>query len=420
MEIVMEKKRSFALGYSLIIHSFLSYALYAATASGGLNVLVPMFAKEHGLNQGSVLSMTTVGTLLASFFVLFSGKLILAKGIRFTTAISAIGAGVLGFFLMGFVNNLIGYAICTIFIQGLVYGYSYTATTALTTNWWPRKKGVIMGITTSGIQCASVVLVPLMSLIGAKWGFRSLVWSLAVTLCVFGIASWFWIRERPEDVDLHPDNRPLTESEKEDVYHKELSAKESQRIWSFKEILNKKYSWAIMVTYGFFIMFASGINSTTIPFAMESGLTKPQGLTILSIASVCSIIADIIVGYFDTKFGSKIITLVSGIVIFFACISLLFIQGTTGAWFFLIMAYMAMGTTGNLLNSIVADIYGRNNFTQVFRVLYFGVYIIRGFTFLFIGAGVSVLGSYRAIYIAFGGLALVSTLLLSTVIEKRQ
>lgn len=420
MEIIMKKKQSFALGYSLIIHSFLSYVLYAATASGGLNVLVPMFAKEHGINQSSVLSMTTVGTLLASFFVLFSGKLILTKGIRYTTAISAIGAGILGFFLMGFVNNLIGYVICTIFIQGLVYGYSYTATTALTTNWWPRKKGVIMGITTSGIQGASVILVPLMSFIGAKCGFRPLVWSLAIILSVYGIASWFWIRERPEDVGLQPDNKPLTEHEKEDVYHKELSAKESQEIWSFKEILNKKYSWAIMVTYGFFIMFASGINSTTIPFAMESGLTKSQGLTILSVASICSIIADIIAGYFDTKFGPKIITMVSGSWIFLACISLLIIQGTTGVWFFLIMAYMAMGTAGNLLTSIVADIYGRNNFTQVFRVLYFGVYIIRGFTFLFIGTGVNVLGSYRAIYIAFGSLALISILILLTALKKRQ
>jgi sugar phosphate permease len=277
-----------------------------------------------------------------------------------------------------------------------------------------------MGITTSGIQGASVILVPLMSFIGAKCGFRPLVWSLAIILSVYGIASWFWIRERPEDVGLHPDNKPLTEYEKEDVYHKELSAKESQEIWSFKEILNKKYSWAIMVTYGFFIMFASGINSTTIPFAMESGLTKSQGLTILSIASICSIIADIIAGYFDTKFGPKIITLVTGSWIFLACISLLIIQGTTGVWFFLIMAYMAMGTAGNLLTSIVADIYGRNNFTQVFRVLYFGVYIIRGFTFLFIGTGVNVLGSYRAIYIAFGSLALISIIILSTALKKRQ
>lgn len=419
VNVIMKKSRSFALGYSLIFHSFLSYVLYAATASTGLNVIVPMFANAHGINQGSVLSMNTVGTLLSSFFVLFSGKLILAKGIRFTTTISAIGAGVFGFFLMGFVDNLVGFAICTLFIQGLVYGYSYTATTALTANWWPRKKGIVMGITTTGIMSASFTLVPLMALIGANYGFRPLVWSLAVILIIFGIASWFWIRERPEDVGLHPDNKPLTEEERQDVYHKALSAKESQVRWPFKEILSKKYSWALIVAYGLFTMFASGIASTTIPFAMESGFTQSQGLTALSIACISSIVGSIISGYCDTRFGPKNTTLVSGVWIFLAFISLLIIQGTIGVWVFLIMAFMTMGATGNLFTSLVANIYGRNSFTQVFRVLYTGVFIIRGFAFLFLGAGAIVLGSYRAVYMVFGGLTVVATLVLTSVKDKR-
>lgn len=419
VHIIMKKNRSFALGYSLIFHSFLSYVLYAATASTGLNVIIPMFANAHGINQGLVLSMNTVGTLLSSFFVFFSGKLILAKGIRFTTTISAIGAGVMGFFLMGLVDNIVGYAICTLFIQGTVYGYSYTATTALTANWWPRKKGIVMGITTTGIMSAAFILVPLMSRIGAKYGFRPLVWSLTVIFIIFGIASWLWIRDRPEDVGLYPDNKPLTEAEKEDAYHKALSAKESQERWPFKNILNKKYSWVLMVTYGLFTMIASGVASTTVPFAMESGFTQSQGFTALSIACISSIIGSLISGYCDTRFGPKNTTLVSGVWLSLAFITLLIVQGIIGVWIFLLMAFMTMGATGNLLASLVANIYGRNNFTQVFRVLYTGVFIIRGFAFLFLGAGGIVLGTYRAVYIVFGVLAVVATLVLTSVKDKR-
>ncbi len=219
---------------------------------------------------------------------------------------------------------------------------------------------------------------------------------------------------------LHPDNKPLTEEEKKDLYHLELSAKESQVKWSFKEILSKKYSWAIMFTYGIFNMFAAGIASTAIPFALESGFTQSQAFTALSLASVSSLLGSLISGYCDTRFGPKITTFVSGVWISMAFVSLLVVQGEISVWIFLLMAFMTMGATGNLLASLVADIYGRNNFTQVFRVLCTGVFIIRGFAFLILGAGSILLGSYRSIYIVFGIISMIATFVLTTVKDKTQ
>ncbi|EGO8510058.1 MFS transporter [Enterococcus faecalis] len=416
----MKKKKNFTLGFSLIFHSFLSYLLYAATASTGLNVIVPLFANENGLDQGAVLSMNTVGVLFSSFFVLISGKLILAKGIRFTTTVCAIGAGVFGFVLMGFVHTLVGFAICTLFIQGLVYGYSYTSTTTLTANWWPRKKGIVMGITTTGIESAAFTLVPLMSFISKNYGYFPTIWFLASILIMFGAVSWFWIRDRPEEVGLFPDNIPLTEEEYHDEYHKELSSKESQKLWNMKEIFNKKYSWLIMISYGIFTMIASGIASTTIPFAIESGFSENAALTVLSIACFSSIIGSIISGYCDTFFGPKKTTIYSGIWILLAFLVLILVSGQIGTYLFLVMVFVTMGATGNLLASLIADIYGRNNFTQVFRMLYTGVYIIRGFTFVILGVGSDLLGSYKAVYLILGVLSLFATLILLPVKYKLQ
>ena len=167
----MERKKSFALGYSLVLHSLLTYLIYGATAVTGLNIIVPAFSKMNGLDQNAVLAANTIGSFISAFACLALGKLILVKGIRFTTAISAIAGGILGFGLLGLVHSIAGYAVCTIFIQGMIYGYSWTATNALITNWWPRKKGVIMGITTSGIMLASLTLFQLMNVINASLVF---------------------------------------------------------------------------------------------------------------------------------------------------------------------------------------------------------------------------------------------------------
>lgn len=414
----MAKKKSFALGYSYILHSLLSYLLYAATAVTGLNIIVPMFSSIHGVNQGDVLSANTVGAFLSAFAVLLLGKLILVKGIRFTTTVSAIATGILGFGLLGLVKTIAGYTICTIFIQGLVYGYSWTASNALITNWWPRKKGVVLGISTSGIMLASLTLVQWMSVIGAKHGFQTMVWSVGGIMVLFGIASWFWIRERPEDVGLHPDNKPLTEEEKKDAYFKAESLKESQTQWTIKEILSNKYSWALMVSFGILIMFASGVGSTVVPFAIETGYTQPQAMVILSVTSVVSILGSLITGALDTKYGPKLTSILSGVWITIAFFSLLVLPGKTGLWVCLVMAMMTMGAVANLVASLIASCFGRANFTQLFRVIYTGIYIIRSCVFLILGQGTNILGSYRSVYILFGVLSAIATVVLIGINDK--
>ena len=113
----MERKKSFALGYSLVLHSLLTYLIYGATAVTGLNIIVPAFSKMNGLDQNAVLAANTIGSFISAFACLALGKLILFKGIRFTTAVSAIAGGILGFGLLGFVRSIVGYAVCTIFIR---------------------------------------------------------------------------------------------------------------------------------------------------------------------------------------------------------------------------------------------------------------------------------------------------------------
>ncbi len=56
----MERKKSFALGYSLVLHSLLTYLIYGATAVTGLNIIVPAFSKMNGLDQNAVLAANTI------------------------------------------------------------------------------------------------------------------------------------------------------------------------------------------------------------------------------------------------------------------------------------------------------------------------------------------------------------------------
>lgn len=412
------KKKSFALGYSLIFHSMLSYWLYNSTASAGLNIIVPMFAAKNGIEQTSVLSANSVGAIVSCVAVLLLGKLIAVKGIRFTTVISAILAGVIGAGGMVFAHSLAAYAVCTIFAQSLCYGYSFTATNALMTNWWPRKKGIIMGITTTGIMIANFTLIRWMSAVGNKYGFDAMMYMVAGILVFYGLITIVWVKDRPEQAGLDPDNIPLTEEEKQDAYFLAQSQAQAAKRWPVKELAQNKTAWLIAVSFGFLVMFTSGVASTTVPFAIEAGYSPGQALTFMGLTSIPGILGSIITGAIDTKWGPKVASLLCAIWISLSFFSLLVFHGITGAIVCITMANVTMGSVANLAPSLIGTCFGRDCFTQCYRVIYTITYLIRSLCFLLIGTGVNILGSYRSVYIVFGFLAIASMICILMISDK--
>ena len=94
--------------------------------------------------------------------------------------------------------------------QGLYNGYSFTATNALIANWFPRKKGWVMGITTAGMMAASFTSVLFITVYSPQIGFTNVCYILAAVIAALGLVSLRWIVDTPEECGLLPDNLPLT------------------------------------------------------------------------------------------------------------------------------------------------------------------------------------------------------------------
>ena len=415
----MKQSKSFFRGYSLVLHSLLTYLIYAAAASTGLNIIVPIFAAENGLDQNAILSANTVGAFISCIAVVLGGKIIMKYGVRKITTISLIVGGLLGTVLMGYVHTVAGYAICTIFAQCAVHGYCYTATNTLITNWWPRKKGFVMGITTCGIMAASFTAITLMSKVGNAYGMKTMAWMLGGFMVLFGIISWFWIRNNPEECGLNPDNMPLSAEEVQAGLASKQDALEAAKRWPFKELVKNKAVWILGIVFGLFLLFTSGVASTTVAMCIENGYTPAQGLTVLSLTGVVSIVGSLVSGVLDQKFGPKITTVIYGIWVAISFATLLFIPGGVRAIVCIAMANFTMGATSNLAPSFVGSIFGRAAFAQVYRWMYALSFLVRSLCFLMLGTGVAILGSYTSVYIVFGVLSLVAVVLCFFVSDKK-
>ena len=86
-------------------------------------------------------------------------------------AITLIISGV-AYIVMGNCPNLAVYTIAYTCLIGSIMSAGYVAGGALVAQWFPKRKGVVMGYTTMGLNIASATWVPMMTLIIAKWDLK--------------------------------------------------------------------------------------------------------------------------------------------------------------------------------------------------------------------------------------------------------
>ena len=108
------KKKSFARGYSMILHSFLMWMFFIAAASTGLNILIPGFAAKNGLDSGQLLSVNTIAALIAVFVSIVIARVAMTKGVKIVTICCLFLGGIVGAMGLGVVSSLAGFTVCCI------------------------------------------------------------------------------------------------------------------------------------------------------------------------------------------------------------------------------------------------------------------------------------------------------------------
>ena len=106
---------------------------------------------------------------------------------------------------MGNCPNLAVYTIAYTCLIGSIMSAGYVAGGALVAQWFPKRKGVVMGYTTMGLNIASATWVPMMTLIIAKMGFEKGVIIPGVLVAVLAIIGLVFMRDTPQERGVNPD-----------------------------------------------------------------------------------------------------------------------------------------------------------------------------------------------------------------------
>ncbi|MBR1780322.1 MAG: MFS transporter [Oscillospiraceae bacterium] len=407
-------KKSFARGYSMILHSFLMWLFFIAAASTGLNILIPGFAGKNNLDSSVLLSVNTIAALIAVFASIFIARIVMAKGVKIVTIACLLLGGVVGAMGLGVVSSVVGFTVCCIAAQVACNGYANSVTNNLITNWFPRTRGRILGITTCGVPAAVLLVIPRLGKMMATGGFNKAVFLLGGAMVAVGILSIFWLKNTPEECGLYPDNREFTPEERAN----QLYASQSAVQWSWTAILKNRQAWLIIITFGLFYIACTGFSAQMVPYLMESGYEALAAQGIMGKTALFGLAGSILSGLVDSKWGTKVACVIYAILTTGGFLILFFSHSTPAILVCLCIQASTMGAIANLLPSMIMQCFGRDSFISVNRVIFPGVFLIRSFCYSMVAWGVNHLGGYINTYAAFGVMCVLATVFMLLINTK--
>ena len=396
-----------AKGWLMIVISGLCYFFFAATVNDGLNVIVGNFAGEHGLDYSSVLASATPAAWFGILGVVFWTAVIQKLGSRKVGTIALVLGGI-SYGLYGIVSSVTGFFIVTALVNFMAYGFCNTAAQVMIAHWFPTRKGLALGWATMGTNLSSAVFIPILLLFVGLRGVNGSFLMVGAIMIVVAVVYALLVRDTPEEYGCTPDNGALTPEEIQ-ANLKEIAEYKSP--WTVRKLLTNKQVWLISLSFGIYILVTVALISQLIPRLTAGGWTQEKATGMMTVAAVLGMVGSYVTGWLDQKIGTKRASVLYGIWYLAAVLTCCIPASDLAMYLSVFFIGIGIGGIGNLLPSIIGNLFNRHDFARALGIINVISLIIRSFTFSILAFGLERLGGFAGAYAIVAALNVIGIVL---------
>ena len=424
---------NFGVGWVVIIYCLLMFFLYVGMCNDGANITAPNVAHRLGLEQGDIMNMNSLAGIVGVVFFIIVGQINNKIGPRITSGVCCIISGIT-YIIACNAPSIAVYTIAMCFVYGSIMSAGYVAGGTLVADWFPKKKGVVMGYTTMGhnfasafyVQLVAILIAPVSTQLSAGGNdlanvgenFSAGIVPIGIAAIVLGILGMIFIRNTPQERGINPDNVS------DRVYETEYDTSEASDNggWTTVKLLCTKELWLAAITTGFFQICSVGVMSQLVTRNIQLGFTPQAAMNVMTILALGGVVGSWLIGIIDDAIGTK--KTMVGFGIWYA-IALLVNFGAADSssplvYISLFMIAMGIGGSANFTTSLPTSIFGRQGFDKVNSVIFPIQGAITALCFLVNGVVQKITGGQiRMAYLVFAGVALVNVVLVLLVDEHR-
>ncbi|UCH51248.1 MAG: MFS transporter [Chloroflexota bacterium] len=391
-------------GWWIVVASFFIALYVAGTIFYGFTAFFEPIVEEFGWSYTEVSIGASLRGLEMGILAPLIGFLVDRFGSRKLALFGVITVGV-GLILISQTQSLVmlyaGFLVLSLGAGGCTSIVLYTAVA----NWFKRHIGRALGIAACGFGSGGL-MVPLIPLLIDTYDWRTTLVILALGIWVMGIPLALIIRDKPEQYGYLPDGgvMPISTSD--------YSAVPEPAQASFSDLIKGRTLWFISLAESIRWIIITAVVIHIMPYLSSVGFPRASAALVAAAVPLISLIGRFGFGWlgdiFDKRYLMAITYLLTGI----AMITLSFVSEGIITFLFVIFFALAIGGSVTLRGAMLSDYFGRNSFGRALGISMGASAIgsiigptLAGLTF-------DTTGSYKLIWLIYGGLTIISITLI--------
>jgi len=376
-----------------------------------LGVFVVPFEEEFGWSRGEVSLGIAMATLVSGVMGPLVGLAVERLGARPVLAAGATGMGIC-FALLGLTWSLVYLYAMFAMMAAWRAGLMIVPVSQVVANWFERRRGLAMGITTTGIGFGGLVMAPLCKVLISVAGWRSTF--LIMGLVIIAVALpliLLVIRQHPADRGLLPDgvNSPPASTTSSPSSGRQPGP--MARTWSVGDAIRTRAF--ILATAAIGLGFASlgAVLLHTSPFMEDRGVAPEVAGLILGLVAGMGIFGKVGAGYLADRVPPH--RVLAGVFLMEAVglAALISTDSAIGVAAFVLIFGYSMGAVVALQPLVVVYYFGLASVATILGAMTAFSSIFMAVGPVFAGFMYDLLGSYTLAYLVFISVDCVAALL---------
>lgn len=374
----------------------------------GLNIIVPAVAAYRGWDPNVLLSLSTPAGIIALILSAFWGFFIEKFGLKRTTVTTVFLAAIV-MIAYGNAVSIPMYAVCLILMVTFTSAFGINCGFAICANWFPTQKGIVLGITTIGMNLASALINIILNGLTQAFNIAAAISIIAIALAVVGVLMILFVQDTPEKAGCLPDNSPEVAAM---IGAEELRVKDEKKT-SYAQALKNPQVWVLGIAYGCFAMATMGIMSQLVSYFMEvREFDINKALMTVTISAVIGMVGSWLWGIIDQTIGTKKASIIFGV---WYCIGilLLLMPNTAAMYLGIFMLGFAVGGNGNFAPSMASYVFGRRDFAVNYSCMNMIVGVVRFCAFVVLASLRTAFAGYTIPYVVFAVISLIGAVMIA-------
>jgi MFS family permease len=268
-------------------------------------------------------------------------------------------------------------------------------TTSLVTRFYTKRRGLMTGITISGLAIGSMLGAPVITMLIDNFDWRTSYSIIGISVLVIIAISAIFIRDPKQ-------GKPLSEKE---ISSNPKQVQERSEI-GFKQIVCFGSFWIMGILYFCAVFAQQMILVHLIPHATDMGISAIVAASILSVTHAAYAGGSFLTGRITDWIGSRLTILIAMIITLLAIILLLVVVKVWVLLVFAILFGTAWGGTATLRSTLAAELFGLHSHGAITGVILFISTIGGAVSPLIAGYIFDISGGYQVIFLITIGIGI--------------